>query len=139
MRKEIFDTTAQAFKIPLTMMYGNITNIQEVVKVYLTFCIDPIADMLSEELTRKRYDFAEWKKGNFIKVDTSSINHIDIIDVADKVEKLLGCGVFNIDSILKRLGEQPLNTEFSQSHFITKNFELAENALKNLEKGGESE
>lgn len=51
LRKEIFDLVAQAFKIPLPMMYGNITNMQEIVKVYLSFCIDPLADMLGEELT----------------------------------------------------------------------------------------
>ena len=63
LRKEIFEVVAQAFKIPLPMMYGNITNIQEIVKVYLTFCIDPIADMISEELTRKTNTFKTWNGG----------------------------------------------------------------------------
>lgn len=139
MRKEIFDTTAQAFKIPLPMMYGNITNMNEIVKVYLSVCIDPIADMLSEELTRKRYNFEEWKKGNFIVIDTSCINHIDILEAADKVDKLIGCGVANIDDMRNRIGWQPLNTDFSKAHWLTKNYRLATNALQELERGGESE
>ena len=53
MRKETFEVVAQALKIPLTMMYGNITNMNEIVKVFLSICIDPLADMISEELTRK--------------------------------------------------------------------------------------
>lgn len=139
MRKEIFDTTAQALKIPLPMMYGNITNMNEIVKVFLSICIDPLADMLSEELTRKRYTFEEWKKGNFIVVDTSCINHIDILEAADKVDKLIGCGAFNIDMALERLGKQPLNTDFSKAHWLTKNYRLATDALQELERGGESE
>lgn len=139
MRKEIFDTTAQAFKIPLPMMYGNITNMNEIVKVYLSVCIDPIADMLSEELTRKRYSFDEWKNGNFCVVDTSCINHIDILEAADKIDKLIGCGVGNIDDLRNRIGWQPLDTDFSKAYWLTKNYRLATDALQELEKGGESE
>lgn len=136
LRKEIFDTTAQALKIPLPMMYGNITNMNEIVKVFLSFCIDPLADMASEELTRKYYSFDEWKNGNFVVIDTSCINHVDILEVADKVEKLVGCGVANLDDMRKVIGWQPLGTEFSTSYFLTKNFDLAERVL-NGQKGGE--
>lgn len=132
-RKEVFETTAQAFKIPLSMMYGNITNMNEIVKVYLSICIDPLADMIGEELTRKYYSFDEWKRGCYIEVDTTCINHIDILEVADKVDKLVGCGVGNIDEVRNRIGWKPLNTEFSQSYFMTKNYALAEEVLKNIE------
>lgn len=139
MRKEIFDTTAQAFKIPLTMMYGNITNINEVVKVYLSFCIDPIADMLSEEITRKRYTLEEWQKGCYVEVDTSCINYVDILEVADKADKAIASGLASIDDLRPRVRLNPLNTDFSTSHFITKNYELAENMLKNLQEEGGNE
>ena len=138
LRKEIFETTAQAFKIPLPMMYGNITNMNEIVKVYLSICIDPLADMVSEEFTRKYYSFEEWKNGNRIEVDTSCINHIDILEVADKVDKAIASGLCNIDELRKRVNMNPLNTDFSTSHFITKNYDLAERVL-NGQKGGENE
>lgn len=138
LRKEIFETTAQAFKLPLSMMYGNITNMNEIVKVYLSICINPLADMISEELTRKYYTFEEWKKGYSVKVDTSCINYVDILEVADKVDKIIGCGVGNIDEMRNRIGWQPLNTAFSTSYFLTKNYDLAERVL-NGEKGGENE
>jgi HK97 family phage portal protein len=138
MRKEIFETTAQGLKIPLPMMYGNITNINEIVKVFLTFCIDPLADMASEELTRKYYTYEEWKNGDFVAIDTSCINHVDILEVADKVEKLVGCGVANLDDMRKHIGWQPLGTKFSTSYFLTKNFDLAERVL-NGQKGGDEE
>lgn len=139
MRKEIFETTAQAFKIPLTMMYGNITNLNEVVKVYLSVCIDPIADMMSEELTRKRYTFEEWKRGCYVEVDTSCINYIDILEAAADIDKAIASGVASIDEIRPRVRLKPLNTDFSTSHFMTKNYELAENMLKNLEEEGGEE
>jgi HK97 family phage portal protein len=137
MRKEIFETTAQAFKIPLSMMYGNITNMNEIVKVYLSFCIDPLADMVSEEFTRKYHGFNGWKDGSYIKVDTSCINHVDILEVANEVYNLVGAG-FSLDELRDRLDKQKLNTEFSRTHFLSKNFVPAEDMLNpETMKGGE--
>ena len=132
LRKEVFDTTAQAFKIPLSMMYGNITNINEIVKVYLSFCIDPLADMIGEELTRKKFTFAEWQQGSRVEVDTSCINYVDILEVADKADKAIASGLASIDDLRPRVRLPKLGTEFSTAHFITKNYELAENMLKSL-------
>lgn len=138
MRKEIFEVVGQAMKIPLPMMYGNITNMNEIVKVYLSFCIDPLADMIGEEFSRKYYSFTEWQAGNYVKVDTSCINHIDIFEVADKVAKIISSGAMNIDQVRERLGENALRTEFSTAYWMTKNFALAEDMLKNAE-GRENE
>lgn len=137
MRKEIFETTAQAFKIPLSMMYGNITNMNEIVKVYLSICIDPLADMISEEMTRKYYGYNEWKEGNYIKVDTSCVNHVDILEVAQQVYNLVGAG-FSLDELRSRLDKQLLNTDFSRTHFLSRNFVPAEDMLNSDEtlKGG---
>ena len=133
MRKEIFEVVAQAMKIPLPMMYGNITNMNEIVKVYLSFCIDPLADMIGEEFTRKYYSFAEWQAGNYVRVDTSNINHIDIFEVADKVAKIISSGAANVDEVRERLGWNALDTEFSKAYWMTKNFALAEDMLTNTE------
>ena len=137
MRKEIFDIVAQAFKIPLSMMYGNITNMNEIVKVYLSICIDPIADMLSEELTRKCFTYDEWVAGCEVVVDTSCINHVDILEVGDGIEKAISSGSACIDEIRERLGKKPLGTDFGRQHFITKNFETIENMLTKVNEGGE--
>lgn len=136
-RKEMFEVTAQAFKIPLSMLLGSITNMNEIVKVYLSICIDPLADMISEELTRKSYDEKEWLAGSYVKVDTSCINHVDILEVADNVAKLLGSG-FTLDELRNRLNYSLLNTEFSKTRFITKNYETL-GAMTSGQRGGEME
>lgn len=137
MRKEIFDTVAQAFKIPLTMMYGNITNMNEIVKVYLSICIDPIAQMISEEFTRKTTTYDTWRAGNYVRVDTSKINHIDPFEIADKADKLISSGIYTIDSVLDRFGDDKLNTDFSTQHWMTKNYSPIEQVADPIE-GGET-
>lgn len=138
MRKEVFDIAAQAYKIPISMMYGNTNNTNDVLNQFLTFAVDPIATMFSDEYTRKSFTFDEWSAGSFVTVDTKRINHVDIFNVADKVDKLISSGVFSIDAVLTALDYQPLNTEFSQAHYITKNYELAEDAMNRLGEGGEN-
>ena len=135
MRKEIYEVAAQALKIPLPMMYGNITNMNEIVKVFLSFCIDPLADMIGEEFTRQYFSFDEWKNKCFVKVDTSCINHIDILEVGDKVDKAISSGAASIDEMRERLGMHELGTEFSQAHWMTKNYALAEDMLNSEETG----
>lgn len=133
LRKEVFEIVAQALKIPLSMMYGNITNMNEIVKVFLSNCIDPLADMIGEEITRKYYSFEEWKRGYKVVVDTTCINHVDIFEIAEKADKALASGLAHIDEMRKIVGWDELNTDFSTRHFITKNYALAEDMLKSAE------
>lgn len=136
MRKEVFETVAQAFKIPMSMMYGNITNMAEIVKVYLSICIDPLAQMISDELTRKTTDYESWLRGDKVVVDTSRILHVDILEVADEVEKLIGSGAFTINDVLKRCGYDTISDEFADAHYLTKNIASVDEAASPLE-GGE--
>lgn len=129
-RKEMFDVVAQAFKIPLSMMYGNITNINDMINMFLTFTIDPLADMIGEEITRKMYPFSTWKNGNYVKVDTSCISHVDILDVADKVDKAISSGVVCVDEVRKRLDMQPYGDEFGKMRFVTRNYAMLDEVLK---------
>ena len=128
-RKEVFETTAQAFKVPIPMLYGNMTNIKELTTQFLTFCIDPLADMIGEELSRKYYTYEEWKRGNKIVVDTTCVSHVDILDAAASVDKLISSGILCVDELRNLIGYNPLNSDFSRRHFMTKNYEPAENAL----------
>ena len=136
MRKEVFEVVAQALKIPLSMMYGNITNMNEIVKVYLSICIDPLADMIGEEITRKYFTYDEWQRGCRVVVDTSCVNHIDIFEILDKADKGIASGLTSIDELRNRLDLTELNTEFSTSHYMTKNYILAEDMLNSTEERG---
>jgi HK97 family phage portal protein len=128
-KKDIFETVAQAVKIPQSLILGNITNMKEVMTAFVTNAIDPYAKMIERELSRKQ-GYERWKQGDYVRVDTSKINHIDILEVADKVDKLISSGVMCVDDILGILDWEKLNTEFSKTHFITKNYDTIENRLK---------
>lgn len=129
LRKEIFEATAEAFKMPVSMLYGNMTNAKDIIASYVTFRIDPLAKMISEELTRKTSTMEDYLKGTYFDVDTTAIMHIDIFEIADNIDKLISSGAYCIDELRSKLGENILNTEFSMQHFITKNYAKIEDLL----------
>lgn len=130
-RTDMLRLVAQAFNIPVSLLMGDTTNINDMINLFLTLVIDPISDMLEEELSRKIYPgYSNFKAGNYIKVDTNNILHTDIMSVAESVDKLIACGSLNIDEVRELIGFNTLNTEFSQTFFMTKNYATAENTLK---------
>lgn len=139
LRKEVFEIVAEAFKIPVSLLYGNMTNMKEIVSSFITFAIEPLTKMMNEEFIRKTGTMNDFFDGTYLKVDTTSIIHIDLFEIADKVEKFIGSGMFNIDEMRHKLDEKPLNTDYSEQHWMTKNFDKIENVMNGLNesKGGE--
>jgi HK97 family phage portal protein len=130
--REAFERTAQALKIPPALLRGDIADIEKSTDNFLTFCIDPLLDMIAEEINRKRFGRTAYLAGNYISIDTTCIKHVDIFAVAANVDKLIACGMYDIDELRRKLRDSQLNTAWSKKHWITKNYQ----AIEQL-KGGE--
>ena len=120
---QIVNTVARAFNIPAALLKGDVSEIDKVTKNFLTFCIDPLCEMLNTEINRKRYGKTQIRKGNYIKIDTTTIMHVDVFEIAEKIDKLIASGMYCIDELRRKLGETELGTEESKKHWITKNYE----------------
>lgn len=140
LKKDIFETVAMAFKMPVSFLYGNMTNVKDLFNSYLTFAVDPIKTLIEKEITKKIYSIKAYRNKNYCIVDTTKISHIDIFDVADKIDKLISSGYACIDEVRERVGDQPLNNKFSHQHWMTKNYAKIEELLNEMStsmKGGE--
>ncbi len=127
--QDIFTFTANAFCIPPVLLLGQVQGTQDAVGRFLTACVDPLADQLSEEITRKLYGFEEWQNGSYLRVDTSTINHFDLFANAPNVEKLIGSG-YSYNDVQRAAGMPQINEPWANEHFLTKNFGRAEDILK---------
>lgn len=137
LKKDLFDSVASVYHIPLSMMTGNITNIKDVAGQFLSFGVDPYGDMISEALN-KGAGIDNYLEGNYYKVETSSLNHRDVFDIATAIAALISSGVYCIDEVREKLDAQPLNTDWSKKHYITKNFDEIQNACSSVpSEGGE--
>lgn len=126
---DVLEFTANAFCIPPVLLLGQVQGTQDAVQRFLTACVDPLADQLSEEITRKFYGFEQWKNGSRIRVDTSTINHFDLLANAPNVEKLIGSG-YSYNDVQRAVGMPVIDEPWANEHFLTRNFAKAETVLK---------
>jgi hypothetical protein len=78
-----------------------------------------------------------FSKGTYLKIDTKTIKHIDLLSVSTAVDKLISSGCFCINDIRKAVGDEIIDEDWAWQHFITKNYSTVEDLLKMLE-GGEN-
>ncbi|NRT70029.1 phage portal protein [Clostridium beijerinckii] len=135
--KEAFERVAQALKIPPALLKGDIADIEKVTDNFLTFCIDPLVDMICEEINRKRYGKDEYLKGSYIDIDTTCIRHIDIFAIAEKIDKLIASGMYSIDELRRKLRDTLIKKDWSEKHWITKNYQDI-NSLEGGDNNGEA-
>ena len=60
---DIFDFTARAFGIPPALLRGDVQDTSKAIDQLLTFCVDPLVDMIQEEINRKRNGYAGIQQG----------------------------------------------------------------------------
>lgn len=126
---DISDFTAKAFGIPPALMRGDVQGTKDALEQFLTFCIDPLCDMLQEEINRKRNGYDGVSKGTYLQIDTSTIKHADLLSVATAIDKLIGSGAFCINDIRIACGQPVIDEPWAWQHYITKNYATVEDAL----------
>lgn len=128
---DVSDFTARAFGVPPALLSGNVQGINDALDQFLTFCIDPLCDMISEEINRKLYGKAVLK-GDYLRIDTKCVKHVDLLSVSTAIDKLISSGAFCINDIRELVGEPPIEEEFACSHFMTKNYSTVQDLLAAL-------
>ena len=130
--QDIFDFTANGFLIPPVLLRGEVQGTADAQARFLTACVDPIADQIGEEWTRKLYGYEGWVRGNYFRADTSAINHFDLFAHAPDIEKLIGSG-YSYNDVQIAAGGQEIDEPWAKEHFLTKNFDLAMRILRGEE------
>lgn len=121
MQKEIMSNAAMAYDIPEFVYFGNISEKSDATNEFITFAVNPIAEVLNDSLNAKLVGQEDYIKGEYIKIDLKHFKHVDIIDASTGLDKLRSLG-FNFDEIREIAGYDALNTDFSQERVITKNY-----------------
>jgi len=130
---DVSDFTAKAFGIPPALLRGDVQGVSDALDNFLTFCIDPLVDKLSEEINRKRNGYVGISSGTYLKIDTRCIKHIDLLSVSGAIDKLISSGAFCVNDIRELVGEQVIDEPFAWAHFVTKNYEPMSDSLNKQE------
>lgn len=128
-----FKLVGKAYKIPESLMMGNITNVKDIVNQTLTFAVDPYAEMVADVLTGA-YGFESFSRGNYFKVDTTSVNHIDLINMGSDISQIVGSSVTSVNEIREITNLDQIDEPWANEHVRTKNFESVK--IKNEKEEG---
>ena len=126
---DIFDFVAIALNVPPTLLKGTVADTEKAVDNLIMFCINPLAETISDEVNRKYYKKRLYLERTYMKVNTSMIRVTSIKDIAGALETLFRISAYTVDDCLTALGMEPLETEWSQTHFVTKNYEPIETRI----------
>jgi len=135
---DISDFTARGMGIPAAILRGTVEGTKDAMNTLLTVTIDPLTDMLQEEINRKRNGLAGFLKGSYLQIDTKTIQHIDLLTVATAIDKLIGSGAFCVNDIRKACGESVIDEPWAWQHVMTKNYAMT-GQLNNTMEGNSDE
>lgn len=124
-RKDMFATVAACFHMPASLLEGNVNNFSQTLSSFLTFAVDPVAEMLSQEITRSTYTREQCVAGARATVDTTTIKHVDLFDIADSAAKLVGATVDSPNEIRRLTRQRPIPQPWADEYQRTKNNETA--------------
>ena len=130
---DALEITSKALLIPANSYTGEVTDTSKAMNDTLTLNIDPLAMQVAKELNRKTFAPKDYLAGTKIVINTNTIKHFDIVDIANALDKLISCGAKTINDINRILGEPEIDEEWANTHFITKNYQPMEDYLNLLE------
>lgn len=119
--KQIGDTVAGSWNIPLDIFYGNKTEKSTGNEDFITFAIAPYFKILEDGINISLIGKKDFLKGEYARFNRMNINHRDIIDSANGIDKLTADG-FSRNEINKILGLPKINEPWADEHYITKNY-----------------
>lgn len=122
---------AAAYDIPLGVFNGQITEQSDATNEFITYAVGPPAEVINDTLNAKLVGQADYIKGERAFVWLAHFKHIDVIDAANSLDKLRAIG-FTLDEIFEMVGYPALNTEFSTTRALTKNY-----ATEGMEEGAQ--
>ena len=134
---DIINFVAMGFHVPRTLLKGDVADIEANIDSFIMFALNPVAEVFTDELNRKLYKREAFIKRSYMQIDTSRIKLLDITELSNAFDKLFAIGGMTINEVLEELGKNPINEDWANERYITKNYQKAsiqENSLQ----GGET-
>jgi HK97 family phage portal protein len=126
-----FDQVAMAFGIPISLLYGDMADVEKQTKNYMLFTVKPLLKKIADEANVKFFEKKEYLSGQ--KIEIQSVSYQDIFDLATAIDKLISSSAFTANEIRLKVGYDPSDDPNLDKHYITKNY-----AEMSTDKGGEN-
>jgi HK97 family phage portal protein len=127
------EQVAKALGIPVSLLRGDMADVEKPTRNYMTFCIDPFLKKIKDELNAKVIDKKDYLAGK--KMEAKRVTYSNMFDVATAADKLRSSGIASGNELREELGLERDDDPMLDKFVITKNYQESSEALK----GGENE
>lgn len=127
--KEVGDTVARKWDIPLDIFYGSKTEKSTSNNDLITFAVSPYWELLEDGFNITLVGKDDYLKGEYISFNKLNITHKDILESASGIDKLTSNG-FSRNEVNELLGLPRINEPWADEHYITKNYGKIEGGEK---------
>lgn len=121
MAEELNHECAMTYGIPWSVYTGQITENSDASNEFITYAVQPIMEVISDSMNAKLVGAEDYIKGERMFVWAANFKHVDALSNANSIDKLRSGG-WTLDEIRAMVGYEPLNTEFSTTRALTKNY-----------------
>lgn len=129
---DIYDMTAAAMSVSGALIRGDVAGLDQAVDFTLTFCIEPLIDLVETEINAKFYSEKDYLAGTRVIADTSMIKHLELSELSQIVYNLITTGTYSVDELRRKLREPEIGEVWSKEHFMLLAAGKADKASTNL-------
>lgn len=129
---DIVDRVARAFRIPPALLRGETADLSGHLDNVLTWCAEPYALLLQNELNRKRYG-RKILSGSYVLVDSTSLKKRDVFEQSERIDRLIASSAYTPNEIRRKLGDSPILEPWADRHVLTKNYALVSEPAREKE------
>lgn len=119
--KNIGDMVASSWNIPLDIFWGSKTEKSTGNNDFITFAVSPYFELLEDGFNISLVGKKDYLNGEYVKFNRTNLNHRDIIDSANGIDKLTADG-FSRNEINDIIGMPYIDEEWANEHNLTKNY-----------------
>lgn len=119
--KSIGDIVASSWNIPLDVFWGDKTEKSTGNNDFITFAVLPYFELLEDGFNISLVGKKDYLNGEYVKFNRTNLNHRDIIDSANGIDKLTADG-FSRNEINDIIGMPYIDEEWANEHNLTKNY-----------------
>lgn len=120
---DIIDFVCASLHVPAGLVKGDVVDVEAQTDNFITFCVNPLAKLITSEVNRKVYKKNDFIQGSYLRVDTQKIKSTDLQKLSSSADLLFRIGVNSINDNLKMLGREPINEDWAMDHYVTKNYQ----------------
>ncbi|WP_142332488.1 phage portal protein, partial [Bacillus cereus] len=112
---------AMALHVPIGILKGDVADIEKQMDSFLVFAVNPIVKLIQDEFNRKMFTKEEFLQRTYLKIDSTKIKVVDMTKLSTAMDKLFAIGGLSINDILITLGREPIEEEWANKRYVTKN------------------